>query len=277
MEICANCGVELCGGYCHNCGQKRFDLRALTLLHFVRSALKDFTHFDVKIFRDLPALILRPGLLTAEYSQGKISRHVKPITMFLWLNVFFFLGGATWVIPQSKFWAGDHYWPGIQQRVLNLAAERGIPREQLIERYDHHLTHFEKYLFFFAVPTLAAPLLLLYRRRPDNFFAKHAVYSLHFWCAFFVYFACVPYVLRGGFFLVGLARGAPLHVVYDRIAASLFLVGVLLYHDLALRRVFDQQRLQTLAKAVLATALTAAVFKWGIGLAYLLAYWAVRA
>ncbi len=276
MELCANCGNALAGRYCHACGQKRFDLSGLALIPFLRAAARDLSHFDFKLFRDLPALVLRPGLLTAEYSQGKVSRHVKPITMFLWLNVFFFLGGYAFVLPQAKFQVGDHYWPGIQARVIELSSRTEVPREALIGDFNRHLTHSQRQLFFFFVPALALPMLLLYRGRPDNYFAKHAVYTLHFWCAFFLYFAAIGWLFRAAFFVVQRVSGAGTTVSYDRIALPLFLVVVLGYHGIALHRVFAQGHVRTLVKALLVTALTFAIFRWGLGLTYLLAYLSVR-
>ena len=83
MELCKNCKAELTGVYCSKCGQKKFTFANLSVKHFLTGALKDLTHFDFKLFADLPRLLFKPGMLTREFVEGRINQHIKPTTMFL--------------------------------------------------------------------------------------------------------------------------------------------------------------------------------------------------
>ena len=70
-ERCLNCGAELSGEYCNQCGQKKVHRHDFSLKHFFGHLLHEITHLDSnKILKTLYALVFRPGLLTAEYLAG---------------------------------------------------------------------------------------------------------------------------------------------------------------------------------------------------------------
>ena len=86
---CADCGAEVTGNFCSNCGQAAHVHR--TLLHLGEELLHGVMHFDGRFWRTLPLLILNPGRLTREWVQGKRTRYVSPLAMFLFtLFVMFF-------------------------------------------------------------------------------------------------------------------------------------------------------------------------------------------
>ena len=78
---CLNCGAELTGAYCAQCGQaahlhRSFGAIGHDLAHGV-------LHFEGKIFRTLPELALRPGKLTRRYIHGERAKFVSPFALFL--------------------------------------------------------------------------------------------------------------------------------------------------------------------------------------------------
>jgi hypothetical protein len=56
--LCPNCGLELTGVYCSNCGQRAVDLRP-TLHELLHEAAHEFFHFDGKIVRTIGLLLFR--------------------------------------------------------------------------------------------------------------------------------------------------------------------------------------------------------------------------
>ena len=82
---CLNCGAELVGPYCHQCGQQGHVHR--TLGAFFHDLLHGVLHFEGKIWRTLPLLAWRPGELTRRYIHGERARFVSPIALFL-VSVF---------------------------------------------------------------------------------------------------------------------------------------------------------------------------------------------
>jgi hypothetical protein len=70
-----------------------------SLLHLGEEVLHGVMHFDARIWRTLPLLAFNPGRLTREWVQGKRTRYVSPLaiflfTVFLMFFIFSFFGGA---------------------------------------------------------------------------------------------------------------------------------------------------------------------------------------
>jgi hypothetical protein len=87
---CLNCGAEVLGPYCQNCGQKNTVVHQnfwQLLTHFIY----DIFHFDGKFFDTLKRLLFRPGLVPKEYVQGRRFSYLDPIRMYLFTSAVFFL------------------------------------------------------------------------------------------------------------------------------------------------------------------------------------------
>ncbi len=86
---CSDCGAVTTANFCANCGQPTHVHR--TLLHLGEEVLHGVMHFDARIWRTLPLLAINPGRLTREWIEGKRTRYVSPLAMFLFtLFVMFF-------------------------------------------------------------------------------------------------------------------------------------------------------------------------------------------
>jgi hypothetical protein len=86
---CLNCGAALAGPYCHECGQHGHVHR--TIHAFWHDLLHGVLHFEGKIWRTLPLLAWRPGMLTRRYIDGERARFVSPLALFLF-SVFLMFG-----------------------------------------------------------------------------------------------------------------------------------------------------------------------------------------
>ena len=89
---CLNCGAELTGAYCSQCGQKAHVHRSLK--GFFHDLLHGVLHFEGKIWRTLPLLAWRPGELTRDYIDGKRARFISPIALFLFCVFLMFAVGT---------------------------------------------------------------------------------------------------------------------------------------------------------------------------------------
>ena len=79
--LCLNCGTRLLGEHCHACGQSSHVHRSLGGIgHEIAHGV---FHFEGKIWRTLPLLILHPGALTRRYVNGERARFVSPLALFL--------------------------------------------------------------------------------------------------------------------------------------------------------------------------------------------------
>lgn len=86
---CDDCGAEVTGRFCANCGQTAHTHR--TLLHLGEEILHGVMHFDSRIWRTLPLLVVDPGRLTREWVAGKRTRYVSPLAMYLFTLFVMFM------------------------------------------------------------------------------------------------------------------------------------------------------------------------------------------
>jgi len=97
---CLNCGAELGGQYCGQCGQ-RATSRFISLWELVRDAFGDLFELDSRLWRTLLPLLARPGRLTRDYLEGRRARYMPPFRMYLVLSLVFFV--VAFFDPQSDF------------------------------------------------------------------------------------------------------------------------------------------------------------------------------
>jgi len=98
---CADCGFETSGNFCSNCGQPTHVHR--TLLHLGEEVLHGVMHFDARIWRTLPLLVLNPGKLTREWIHGKRTRYVSPLAIFLFTVFVTFFALSFVHMPESSY------------------------------------------------------------------------------------------------------------------------------------------------------------------------------
>ena len=87
---CLNCGAEVQGPYCHNCGQENI-VPHETFWNMVKHFFYDITHFDSKFFDTLKDLLFRPGYLPKEFVSGRRASYLNPIKMYVFTSAVFFL------------------------------------------------------------------------------------------------------------------------------------------------------------------------------------------
>ncbi len=101
-KICLNCGANLYGRYCHQCGQENIEPKE-SFLHLVKHFFYDITHFDGKFFETVKDLLLKPGFLSSEYMAGKRASYLNPIRMYVFTSAFFFLIFFSLIKPEDSF------------------------------------------------------------------------------------------------------------------------------------------------------------------------------
>lgn len=87
---CLNCGSELQGKYCHNCGQENLQIKE-SFGHMLNHAISDYFHFDHQFFHTLKPLLLQPGRLTNEYMAGRRAQYLHPVKMYIFISLVYFL------------------------------------------------------------------------------------------------------------------------------------------------------------------------------------------
>lgn len=93
LQPCPNCGGAVMARFCGNCGQSRHD-HSRSLLEILRELVEHHLFLDGKMVTTLVALLVRPGLLTRAFIEGRRVRFVSPIRLYLFASFAFFL--ALW-------------------------------------------------------------------------------------------------------------------------------------------------------------------------------------
>lgn len=80
-DTCLNCGAHAPARFCDNCGQKAQVHRSLAAIG--HDLMHGVLHLDGKLWRTLPLLTFKPGILTRRYIDGERAKFVSPMAMFL--------------------------------------------------------------------------------------------------------------------------------------------------------------------------------------------------
>src|SRR5712691_1464543 len=124
LSHCENCGAQLTGRYCAQCGQAAVDYRR-SFRHVIVDVLDSFLNWDSKFFGTLGLLITRPWRLTNEFLAGKRVRYVHPLRLYLLASILFFFAvnyGAK-SIPATKLSDKDRAEIQAELKNENLAPE----------------------------------------------------------------------------------------------------------------------------------------------------------
>ena len=89
LTHCENCGAELQGHWCAQCGQPAIEYRR-SFRYVVADLLNEFLNWDSKFFTTIALLILKPWRLTNEFLAGKRVRYVNPLRLYLLASILFF-------------------------------------------------------------------------------------------------------------------------------------------------------------------------------------------
>src|SRR5438034_9193000 len=89
LTHCENCGAQLQGHYCAQCGQAAVDYRR-SFRHVIADVLESFLNWDSKFFATIALLIFKPWRLTNEFLAGKRVRYVNPLRLYLLASILFF-------------------------------------------------------------------------------------------------------------------------------------------------------------------------------------------
>jgi Protein of unknown function (DUF3667) len=101
---CENCGAELIGPHCAQCGQPAIDYRR-SFRHVIVDVLDSFLNWDSKFFATIGLLIVKPWRLTNEFLAGRRVRYLHPVRLYLLASILFFLAvnyGARGLVDPSK-------------------------------------------------------------------------------------------------------------------------------------------------------------------------------
>lgn len=249
---CPNCGSPDLRQYCPECGQAAPKATDYSLRAYAAELVGQITNGDGKIIRSLWALVARPGLLTADHLQGRRARYLRPLQLFLLVNVLLFIAAPQVPLFSYSLEKYLRYAPPSPTLVTSLvrrATPAGHTHEgpgaaafQAYERkFDARVDAQRKSLVLLFAPALALVLRMLFawRRPADGVprrYGEHLVFALHVLALVWLALAGV-----GG---IGALTGGQFTLIHPRdallaLAALVLVVGTPVYLLRAVRRVYD--------------------------------------
>jgi hypothetical protein len=249
---CVSCGRAVNTAFCPHCGERRASDREYSLPHFAREAVNAFTNTDGKLIRTLRTLIRRPGELTAAYMRGERGRYMRPLQVFLLLNLAFFLFAA----PSNAFATSLRMHmtavlhKEIASRVVHARlATRGITLDQYRVAFDEASATQAKSLVIVMVPMFAMVIWLVNARR-RRYALQHLVFSLHAFSVLFLILIAAGLLVEMPLAWWARARRVDLPwQLTDLVVTSATLLAFSTYLVLAQRRAYGDGRAAAVAKA----------------------------
>lgn len=238
------------GRYCATCGQREITDADRGLGHLLNEFLTELTSLESRTWRSFLTLVFRPGWLSRTYLSGARQRFLKPISLFLVVNLMFFIAPPLTDLSlplrdqAMQPWA-ERIRPLIEEKAAIRAArgetdvERDIYNQrptpgyaQLQRDYDARSGEISKLLVIAHIPFLAFGLMLgfFFRR---FWYAEHVVVALHVFAATMLMAILMHLALRGAFAFGVRFRSEDLMAL--RIGLQLTILG---HFALSLRRAY---------------------------------------
>jgi hypothetical protein len=274
---CANCGAPLADRYCGRCGQDSHV--SLSFGHFTHELVEGLFHVDSKFWRTLRTLLIRPGLLTQQYLDGKRNSYSPPFRSYLVISIAYFVVASVFAPPASRVIASSgqeltvadcarmaahpgwllQFIPDLEARCVRAL---GNDRRGLTTTVENLLPK----VMFVVLPLVALVQFWIYRRQRP-LYLENLVFVLHFQSFYYLASALVLLLAAG----VGAFVGSR-----DSIGQGLELAVYLwsiVYLFVAERRVYRASTVK-IVLGLLALAVSYTIFySLGVAFAGMYAFW----
>jgi hypothetical protein len=286
---CTNCGAGPVDRFCAACGQRHVTPSDFTARAFFHDLLSEFVSLDGRFWLTLWTLVRHPGKLAREYFDGRGARYMRPLNLFLLLNLVFFV-----IQPHTGLlqWHLRGYLRSIssaprlvEQKRLERARDaeadrlkRGEPpaplrleSPEIFEaNFESTLQNLKKSMLLLAIPLFAVALTVFYGTK--HRIAEHLIYSTHFYAySIFALTVMVPilFTIVGRTMRVLRAPPAAFATLGSETGLTVALVVLFgTYHYVGVRRMYGDGR----AAAVLRSAALSATYQFMVGVFALSAF-----
>jgi hypothetical protein len=179
---CTNCGAEVRGTYCSQCGQKQPQPSDFQLKTIFAQAFTEITDFDGKIWRTLYHLFFYPGRLTHAYLQGKRRQYINPFRLYLLAALLYFLvftyNSKGTIVDLDIAFKMDFYG-NTKERVMALWNPEKQSEEEFLEAFIQETRDINNLLLYSSILVYALFLNVWFIRRGIPY-AVHLLFGLHF-------------------------------------------------------------------------------------------------
>jgi hypothetical protein len=257
---CVACGTNLSDRYCPACGEAA-DHHDYSLKHFAEEALETFAHVDGRIFATFRSLLMRPGLLAADFLAGRRKSQMGPLQLFVVCNVIYFLMQPLTVFSPFTSTLGiqttNRPWHRLASAmVASKVAAREVTTAEYTRAFDEAAHLQGKSMVILMVPLFAFGAWALYGRR-RRFYAEHLVFAFYLF-AFLMLWMGISTLALTKPVLFGLRHGWSGDVI-ETTSSTLIGLPFVIYLFAAAQRMYAESRWRTVFKALLLSGWAVAV------------------
>jgi hypothetical protein len=265
---CLNCSATLTGKFCAMCGQKQLEPQERTFKHFIFQFFGSAFFLENNFLKNLWILLSKPGQLTLDYNEGRRKRWMTPFSIFLLINLIYFL-----INPLSDFSLSlsdqvtyqlhsSLVKPWVDKRLEN----RNLEMAAYAKDYKRQSDTLAKTMMIINVP-LSALFFMLWFYKRKIFFVDHFVFFIHFY-AWLLLMAIVLTLFFQALIIMGVLSAV------GSAGPILLWIVLTIYLAMAIRKVYAQQKVISLIAGVLfgyvALAGTHMVYRF---LLFVLTFW----
>jgi len=264
---CASCGAALSGPWCAQCGERARRPGEVSIGEYLGELVDALTNLEGRFLGSLRALIFQPGLLTSEFMAGRRVKWMRPLHLFLLINLAYFFLSAwnTFSTPLAMHLTINNFphrpaASALVNRTINdpvmeaqawsevvggmFYRDPPLETEQLaaLDRlrayardFDRRVEIFSRTLIIILIPLFALlPMLVFVRRRDGP--VRPLVFATH-WMSWFLIVSLVSSFALG--LLYRIATDINRSLIEDLIFGLLILLVMIIWSAPAVRRVFD--------------------------------------
>ena len=255
---CPSCGQRSTGRFCSACGEEKGRRSNYSLLGLLGETLNVVTNVESGFFRSFATLITRPGLLTSEYFAGRRKPYLKPLQLFLFCNIAFFVVQSyaefrTLSTPLSVHIRLLPYSAYARAKVDQAVIEQRTTLKEYEARFNVIIENHSKTLVILMIPMFAGVMQALYWRA-GRYFVEHLVFSTHFYSFYLLLLTAQILLSTAAFSIARRITNNLAAFQSDLLYTSIMLLACFIYLLPALRRVYGQGWLVTVIKCVILTA-----------------------
>ncbi|MEO7768455.1 MAG: DUF3667 domain-containing protein [Ferruginibacter sp.] len=270
--ICPSCNAVYTGSFCSNCGEKKIDRHDFSIRHFVEESIEGFTHFDNRFLRSLKLLIIKPGLLTKYYFEGRRIPFMKPLQLFIVCNIiFFFLLGKSNVFAVS-FYNYRNFTPFIYFGTQQAIAAKAQTQDQLLTLatiFNERMSTVSKSFLILFIPVFALFFSLFFFNK-KKYFTEHLVFATHFFSFLILYYVALRFAAELPFTYFSHKNYSS---TFDFIVSLTSLLLLSFYFGIAAKRFYSISNAQAVITGILmAIAFIVCIYTYRMFLFYKIIY-----
>lgn len=170
---CLNCGQEITGNYCSNCGQKKY--RRIDRKYIIEEAQYSLLHTNKGFLYSVKNILKNPGKTAREFIDGNRVNHYKPILLA------FVLSGISAFISIKLI--------GIYKAMEHITVNGQAVNSPKMHEAMSYVTSYNSFIALLMIPFFAFLTKLVFNKWGHNYY-EHVVMN-----AFFQSFYTIVYII----------------------------------------------------------------------------------